>query len=656
MDQILSVIVIGLSYGMILFLLATGLSLTMGLMRVVNMAHGALYMFGGFVGLYVAQHSNFVWGVAAAAACAGVIGLLLELGFLRRLHKQETGQVLLTIGFIYVLMWAAQRLWGTLPSAGVMPSVLSRSIPIGSVEFPVYRLFLIGFGLVMALLLWLLQDKTKIGAKVRAGMDDREIATALGANLRVVFTGVFALGALVAGMCGLMGSTLTGVRLTLGWEALCLSLIVVVVGGTGSIQGALLGGVILGLLNAFGTVYFPSFADYMMYVALIIILLVRPSGLLGRKTVGAEAAEGLERAGVYGGGGWKKKPTPWFAVAARRARISRAKRLLPYLLGLALLVGVPFGIGGFEQSLMSKILIFAIFAMSLDLLMGYTGLISFGHAVYFGVAGYAVGILTVTCHISSFWLVFVLALLITAALAAIIGFISLRVSGVYFLLITLAFSQLFFLIAAKWSALTHGTDGFAHIKRPDLGWAVDWSNLKYYFFVLAFFVVCYVLMHRMSRSAFGRTLKGIRSNEPRMKSLGFNTWAAKYGIVIIAGVFAGVAGVLYAYYYKVMAPSDFGLETSALPMLMVIMGGGATLWGPCLGAAVILLLEHYLKIHLQSDWQLILGIIFVLSVMLLKGGMVRYLTRLWDWMWSLPVVLRARMAGGERPFDGGVEP
>lgn len=630
MDQILSVFVIGLSYGLILFLLAAGLSLTMGLMRIVNMAHGALYMLGGFVGVAVAQRTNFLVGALAAAVCAGVIGVLLEVGFLRRLHKQETSQVLLTIGFIYILMNTAQWIWGALPTSGITPSALSRSIPVGSVELPVYRLVLIGFGLLMAFVLWLLQDRTKIGAKVRAGMDDRETAGALGANLKLVFTGVFALGSFIAGMCGLIGSSLTGVNLGLGWEALVLSLIVVVVGGTGSIQGALLGGILLGLLDAFGKAYFPGFANYIMYVALIVILLVRPSGLLGRKTAGAEAAEGLERAATFG-----RRPTKRIAAArpplsTEAVRAPRLKRLLPYAVALALLVAVPPFVGGFEQGLITKILIFAIFAMSLDLLMGYAGLLSFGHAVYFGVAGYAVGILTVTCGLSSFWLVFPLALLISAALSALIGYVSLRVGGVYFLLITMAFSQLFTVIAIKWRSLTHGTDGFVGIQRPDLGFDPStWTNITFYYFVFVLFVVCFYLMHRIAHSAFGRALTGIRANEPRMKSLGFDTWGLKYGVVVLAGTFAGAAGALYAYFYGAMGPGNFGLEMSALPMLMLIMGGGATLWGPCLGAAVILLVQHYASIHLLDRWPLILGLIFVLSVMFLKGGFARYLAGLW---------------------------
>jgi branched-chain amino acid transport system permease protein len=641
MDEILSLFVIGLSFGLVLFLLATGLSLTMGLMRIVNMAHGALYMMGAFVGLSVFNHTHsYVLAALAGAACAAAIGLLLEVGFLRRLYKQEASQVLLTIGFIYILMNIAQWIWTSFPASGIVPSVFSGSVRVGSVDIPTYRLFTIGLGLVMAVLLWLFQDKTKIGAKVRAGMDNREIAGALGINLKLVFTGIFALGSLVAGLSGVVGSKMTQVSLGLSWQTLLLSLIVVVIGGAGSVQGALLGGILLGLLNSFGAAYFPAISSYIVYIALILILLLRPSGLLGRKMAVHQATENLESASAYKHKPSKKNAAAGSTVVAETVRRSRLKEYLPYALAVALLVVLPPLVGTFTQGMFTKVLIFAIFAMSLDLIMGYTGLLSFGHAAYLGIAGYAVGILTINYHITSFWLVLPMALIIAAVLAAAIGFLALRVSGVYFLLVTMAFGQLLSVAATKWYSMTGGKDGKPGIQRPDLWFGShSWTSLKLYFFVLVIFVVCFLILHRIVHSAFGKVLVGIRENEPRMKSLGFNTWALKYAAVVLAGVFAGVAGVLYAQSYGTMVPANFGLEMSALPMLMVIMGGGATLWGPCLGAAVIVLADHYSSEYAKDRWQLILGCIFVLCVMVVRGGFASYLSRLWA---------RARLPGARK--------
>jgi len=632
MGTILSVFLIGISFGLILFLLASGLSLTMGLMRIVNMAHGALYMVGGYVGLAVAKYThNFLLGLLAGAICAGLIGLLLELGFLRRIYKQETSQVLLTIGFVYIFMNLAQWIWGTYPSGSVIPRILSGSVHIGAIDFPVFRLFIIGFGLVMAVILWLFQDKTKIGAMVRAGMDNREMAGALGINLKLIFTGVFALGSLVAGLCGLVGGYLTGINLGLAWDILLLSLIVVVIGGTGSIQGALLGGVIIGLLNAFGTAYFPQAANYIVYGALIIILLVRPSGLLGRKMHVGGAAENLEKASAH------KGKVPQVQVKEAATSIineipiwqARLRRFIPYIFAVVLLVMLPPFTGTYYQSMFTKVLIYAIFAMSLDLTMGYTGLVSFGHAVFLGMAGYTVGILIVHAHIISFWLVAPIALAITILLSAVIGYITLRVSGVYFILVTMAFGQLLSIVATKWYSLTGGRDGLPGISRPNLGFHLTWTATNYYYLVFIVFIICFFILHRIVNSSFGRTLVGIRENEPRMRSLGYNTWALKYVAIIVGGAFAGVAGIFFAYFYGNMVPGYFALETSALPMLMVIIGGPATLYGPCLGAAVIILVQHFASIYTPDRWPLILGGIFVLCVMLLKGGFARYLSSLW---------------------------
>lgn len=632
MDTFITVFLFGVSFGLILFLLAAGLSLTMGLMRVVNMAHGAIYMVGAYAGVSAARYThNYLIGIIAGAVSAGLIGLLLETSFLRRLYKQEQSQVLLTIGFIYILMNLVQWIWGTYPLSGVVPQIFSGTVPIGTINFPTYRIFLIFFGLIMAALLWLFQEKTRIGASVRAGMDNREIAGALGINLKVIFTGIFVLGSLVAGFCGLMGAPLTGVNLGIGWDALLLSLIVVIVGGSGSIQGALLGGLIIGLINAFGTAYFPQTANYLVYSVLILILLVRPSGLLGRKLHIQESGEELEKTGVQG----KKS---FFASGKTRSLSSekpnwrlKLHKWTPYLIALLLLAVLPPFLSSYFQSMVTKVLIFAIFAMSLDLIMGYTGLTSFGHAAFLGTAGYMVGIMVVHFSVSSFWIVVPAALAVTTLLAAVIGYISLRVSGVYFLLVTMAFGQLLSIVATQWMSLTGGTDGLVGIPRPNLGISgLSWTSAKYYYLVLVFFIICYFILNRIVKSSFGRSLVGIRENEERMRSMGFNTWSIKYAAVILAGLFAGVAGILFAYFYGAMVPSYLALETSALPMLMVIIGGAGTLYGPCLGAAAIVLIQQYSAIYVPERWPLILGAIFVICVMLIRGGFANFLSRLWQ--------------------------
>jgi branched-chain amino acid transport system permease protein len=280
--------------------------------------------------------------------------------------------------------------------------------------------------------------------------------------------------------------------------------------------------------------------------------------------------------------------------------------------------------------MLTKVLIFAIFAMSLDLILGYTGLLSLGHAAFMGVAGYAAGILMVRAGIESFWLVMPLGILMAGILAAIIGYLALRVSGVYFLLITLAFGQLLSVVAISWAAMTGGTDGLLGIPDPNLGFVeLTTASSFYYYLVFPAFVICFLLLYRITNSSFGRALVGIRENERRMQCLGYNTWAHKYVAFILSGLFAGVSGVLFVYFYGIMVPANLGIVYSSMAMLMVIIGGAGTLFGPAIGAGFIILLEYFARIYAPERWPLILGGVFVICVMFLRGGFGIYLSRFW---------------------------
>ncbi|MFC2019745.1 branched-chain amino acid ABC transporter permease [Chloroflexota bacterium] len=309
------------------------------------------------------------------------------------------------------------------------------------------------------------------------------------------------------------------------------------------------------------------------------------------------------------------------------------ERLLAYspyiVVGLIILILPPFA-DPYLKSMLAKILIFAIFALSLNLIFGYIGLFSLGHAAFLGVSSYTVAILIVRYGITSFWLVSPIAILVAVLFAAIFGVIALRVSGIYFLLVTLALGQLLYSIALKWRTMTGGSDGIAGIPYPDLGIpALTMNSTSFYYLVLAVFIICYLLMRRVVKSPFGQALQGIREDELRMKHLGYHTWLYKYIAFIIAGLFAGVAGVLFGSYTTVIVPDYLGVLISTLVMLMVIIGGTGVFWGPALGAAVVVLLEHYASLYTPERWPLILGGVFILAVMLLRGGISTHLLNLW---------------------------
>ena len=274
----------GISFGMLLFLLAAGLSLIFGLMKILNLTHGSFYLLGGYLGLLVLHRTgSFVLAVLAASLAIAVVGVVIERFFLRRFHLQELPQVLVTFGFLFIFSDLTTLIWGGNPQTMPKPEMFANSLQLGSFFYPSYRLFIIGFGLVVAVLLWWLQEGTRIGAMVRASVDDEEVARALGINVSLLFTLVFALGAFLAALGGVMGGPIVGVYPGADFEVLLLGFVVVIIGGLGSLKGALAGSLIVGLLDNFGKVFFPELALFTIFAPMVLILAVRPAGLFGRE-------------------------------------------------------------------------------------------------------------------------------------------------------------------------------------------------------------------------------------------------------------------------------------------------------------------------------------------------------------------------------------
>jgi branched-chain amino acid transport system permease protein len=297
--------------------------------------------------------------------------------------------------------------------------------------------------------------------------------------------------------------------------------------------------------------------------------------------------------------------------------------------GLVLMI-LPLFLSPYLLYLAAKILILAIFAMGLNLILGYTGLVSMGHAAFFGTAVYIGAFLTVHYRIESFGLVALSGILAAVFMAAFFGLFIVHLSGAYFLLITLGLSQLLFSIVWKWRALTGGDDGLPGIPRPDLGLPLSMGNDTYfYYFVFLIFVGCFLLLYKLTDSPFGHALVGIRENESRMKILGYNPWRYKYASFIIGGGFAGVAGVLYVYLIGIAYPGDIGLMASVMVLFMVILGSPGTLACPLIGATLLTTVEHLVSTFTAERWPLILGAVFVLVAMFFRGGIGIYLIRYW---------------------------
>jgi branched-chain amino acid transport system permease protein len=282
---LLSSLLNGVSLGMILFLVATGLSFIFGVMGILNLAHGALYMIGAYIGWYIAVQLglNYWLAVLLGGVGAGLIGLVMERGLFHYLYKQANEQVLISFGLIYILTNIALWIWGPNSRAAFTAPILKRSLSFGDWSYPLSRIGIIVIGLIMFVAMYWLQNKTKIGAIIRAGMDDKETAMGVGINVDLVCMAVFFFSSFIAGFTGVIGCAFWGADLSFGIDILLLALVVVVIGGVGSIQGALLGGVLIGLIDAFGRALFPEFSMFTIYLAMVIVLLIRPTGILGRK-------------------------------------------------------------------------------------------------------------------------------------------------------------------------------------------------------------------------------------------------------------------------------------------------------------------------------------------------------------------------------------
>lgn len=304
---------------------------------------------------------------------------------------------------------------------------------------------------------------------------------------------------------------------------------------------------------------------------------------------------------------------------------------VPYVGATLIFVLIPFFLSTYGEGLMTRFLIFALFAMSYNVVFGYAGLLSLGHAAFFGAGGYTVALLKLHYNVELFWISAPLGVLVATLTAALFGIIALRASGIYFLLVTFALGQMLYSLTwnVKWFN-SPGMQGITGILLPDLaipGFTLDTTS--FYYVVLFFFGISFLLLYRLVRSPYGRALVGIREDESRMEAVGYDTWLYKYTAFVISGAFAGIAGVLFTYYNFFVSPNHLGIMTSFLPMVMAIMGGLGTLLGPVVGAGVFIFVENFSSIYFPARWPLVLGGLFVLAIMFAREGLGVYLWRLW---------------------------
>ncbi len=601
----------GLGNAAALFLVAAGLSLIFGVTRVVNFAHGSLYMLGAYFAYFIVLAMEnagfdgifgFWFSVLVAAIGVAIVGLVIEILVLRPVYRApELFQLVATFGVILVIQDLALMVFGPEDLLGPRAPGLKGIIRIGDGIVTEYDLALIVVALLVLVGLGLLMKRTRIGVLVRAATQDREMVGALGVNQSWLFTGIFMLGSALAGLGGALQLPKGGADLLMDFNILAAIFVVVVIGGMGSLKGAFVAAAIISVVNVFGVRYLPSSTLVLMFVVMAIVLITRPYGLFGRE----------ERPGEHGQQGSPQRPIRPAGTTGKLlwGLLLLALALLPVLGDRYLLV------------LMIDIVVLSLFAASLHFILSTGGLVSFGHAAFYGGGVYA-GALLVTYAQAPMELALLLAPLLAGLLAIIIGWFCIRLTGVYFAMLTLAFSQLLWSIAFQWTEVTRGDDGLLNI------WPSDWasSTFVYYYLVLVLGAGGIILLRHVTHSPFGYALRGTRDSELRAEATGINARHVRWAAFTFAGVMAGLAGTLFVFSKGSAFPTELEIARSFDAIIMVFFGGVQNLSGPFVGAGAFSLLEDWLSRF--EYWRLCLGLAIIAVVVIAPEGIAGGLERL----------------------------
>jgi branched-chain amino acid transport system permease protein len=593
----------GLASASSLFLVASGLTIIFGVTRVVNFAHGSLYMLGAYIALtIVSQLPRDPWlywsGILVASVVVGLVGVAIEMLLLRRIyHAPELFQLLATFGVVLVVEDVALWIWGPEDRLGPRAPGLRGAVEILGQRFPQYELLLIAIGPVVLLLLWLLFTRTRWGTLVRAATQDREMVAALGVDQRWLFTSVFFLGAFLAGLGGALQVARAPTTLHMDLDIIAEVFVVTVVGGMGSVPGAFLAALLISQMHAFGIMVFPKITLVLTFLVMAVVLVVRPYGLLGRPPTHPRAA-GPARAQPIG-------PAP------------RELRLVG-LVALAAAAILPPLAGEYALIMATEMAILVLFAASLHFMMGPGGLASFGHAAYFGVGAYA-GALLMKHFGAPMELGLALAPVAAGLAGVVVGFFVVRLEGVYLAMLTLAFAQIAWSAAFQWVEVTGGDNGILGV------WPSAWARDRtvYYLFVLAICAGGTLALRHAIHSPFGYALRAARDNPLRAEAIGLDVARIRWAAFALASAFAGIAGALFAYAKGSVFPTYLAIPKSVDALLMVLLGGIETLSGPIVGALAFHGLQEQL-VRVVEHWRAAMGLVIVALVLAFPQGIAGY--------------------------------
>ncbi|MFZ6764070.1 ABC transporter permease [Pseudoroseomonas sp. WGS1072] len=601
----------GLASASSLFLVSAGLTIIFGVSRIVNFAHGSFYMLGAYLAWTLTSQGPLAewggfwgfWGAVLLAALAvGVIGAAAEVLVLRRVYQApELFQLLATFALVLVVQDLALLLWGAEDKFGPRAPLLRGAVEILGLRFPRYELFMIVVGPVVLGLLWLLLHRTRFGILLRAATQDREMVAALGVDQRRLFTGVFFLGAALAGLAGALQLPREAVTLHMDMAIIVEAFVVVVVGGLGSLPGAFLAALLIGELHAFGILAFPRITLVLVFLVMAAVLVLRPYGLLGRRPSGLQPAAPMAA------------PLP--PPSGRRQRV-----LVTLPAAVVLLLLPPF-LGDYARILLTDFAVFILFAASLHFIMGPGGMASFGHAAYFGAGAYAAALLA--RHMGAPMEVgLALAPFAAGLVGLLFGWLCVRLSGVYAAMLTLALAQIAWSIAFQWVEVTGGDNGILGV------WPSDWAKDRLSFWYLAL-LLCGLgtwLLRRAIRAPFGLALRAQRDSPLRAEAVGLDGFRLRWLGFALAAAMAGLAGAVFAYGKGSVFPSFLGIPRSVDALVMVLLGGVQTLSGPILGAVAYIGLQDQLA-RVTDLWRLLLGLVILALVLFFPRGLAGAIAR-----------------------------
>jgi branched-chain amino acid transport system permease protein len=615
-----SAVLNGVTLAGLYFLVASGFTLVFGLMRNVNLAHGSLYLLGAYIGYDAALWTdNWFLGVLAGALAIGIVGALLQVLVFQRLAGDELRQTLVTIGISIVAADLMLAVWGGKTYQFSIPDWLDGAIAtpivtaiksngqVVTLRYPLYRLIVLAVSVVIGVALWFALNRTKFGAMIRAGVDDRAMLSTVGVNVRLLFVGVFAIGGFLAGLSGVIGGSALSVAPGEDVRYLMASLVVVIVGGMGSITGAAIGALLVGLAEQLGLVYLPTYGAVLTFVIMVATLALRPQGIMGNARL--RLADPV------------RPPAASDVVATEFGPAIGALAVALILFPLVATPFVLFQIG-------AQTLILGMIALSLMVLAGYGGMVSMAQLAVAGLAGYTVAILgsnsTGVLGLNwPFWIYAPLAILVGGIASSLIGAIAVRSAGIYMIMITLATALAFFYLAQQNYSLFNGHSGFRGVAPPDV-FGIAWRNpVPFYFLCLATAALSYAAVVYAARSTFGLSLMASRDNARRARAVGHNVTAIRIAAFFFAGLIAGAAGVLYVWFNGRISPGTVSVSEAVGILVIAVIGGIRHPIGPFLGAAIYVVLKTFAIDLVGADrFNTLIGAIFLAIVFVSPDGVL----------------------------------